>query len=205
MTERIADRERQQPVAGAERRAPPPRQAHAAWVFVSHRLRPFCILPRASGEGGIGGHRPPSPENATLSVAVAAQQRGGRGAGSDVSPHQKSFLPHAPSTMLRMVPLPRTVCGGGETKSFSRCVSHPSFANHQAHEEKELPPQEGRRSANRRTSHAPRVADKCTQSAQLICCAAAAHVASRSPFGAPPRHSPGRTHPPLAQLQFRVS
>ena len=27
-------------------------------------------------------------------------------------------------------------------------------------------------------------------------------VASRSPFGAPPRHSPGRTHPPLAQLQF---
>jgi hypothetical protein len=36
--------------------------------------------------------------------------------------------------------------------------------------------------------------------AHLICCAAAAHIASRSPFGAPPRHSPGRTHPPLAQL-----
>ena len=33
-------------------------------------------------------------------------------------------------------------------------------------------------------------------------CAAAARIASRSPFGAPPRHSPGRTHPPLAQLQF---
>src|SRR5262245_5420474 len=27
-------------------------------------------------------------------------------------------------------------------------------------------------------------------------------IASRPPFGAPPRHSPGRTHPPLAQLQF---
>ena len=27
-------------------------------------------------------------------------------------------------------------------------------------------------------------------------------VASRSPFGAPPWHSPGRTNPPLAQLQF---
>jgi hypothetical protein len=27
-------------------------------------------------------------------------------------------------------------------------------------------------------------------------------IASRSPFGAPPRHSPGRTHPPLAQLEF---
>src|SRR5262249_59364095 len=52
VTERIVDRERQQPVAGAERRAPPLRQAHATWVFVSHRLRPFCILPRASGEGG---------------------------------------------------------------------------------------------------------------------------------------------------------
>ena len=38
--------------------------------------------------------------------------------------------------------------------------------------------------------------------APLICCAAAARIASRSPFGAPPRHSPGRTHPPLAQLQF---
>ena len=25
---------------------------------------------------------------------------------------------------------------------------------------------------------------------------------ARSPSGAPPRHSPGRTHPPLAQLQF---
>src|SRR5580693_5254626 len=33
-------------------------------------------------------------------------------------------------------------------------------------------------------------------------CAAAARIASRSPFGAPPRHSPRRTHPPLAQLQF---
>jgi len=32
--------------------------------------------------------------------------------------------------------------------------------------------------------------------------AAAARIASRPPFGAPPRHSPGRTHPPLAQLQF---
>src|SRR6185436_11442983 len=32
--------------------------------------------------------------------------------------------------------------------------------------------------------------------------AAAARIASRPPFGAPPRHSPGRTHPPVAQLQF---
>ncbi len=32
--------------------------------------------------------------------------------------------------------------------------------------------------------------------------AAAALDASRSPFGAPPRHSPGRTHLPLAQPQF---
>jgi hypothetical protein len=33
-------------------------------------------------------------------------------------------------------------------------------------------------------------------------CAAAARSRAAPPFGAPPRHSPGRTHPPLAQLQF---
>ncbi len=45
-------------------------------------------------------------------------------------------------------------------------------------------------------------ADKCTQSAPLICCAAARQFRARPPSGAPPRHSPGRTRPPLAQLQF---
>ena len=42
-------------------------------------------------------------------------------------------------------------------------------------------------------------ADKCTQSASLIC------FGDRSPFGAPPRHSPGRSQPALAQLQTRAS
>ena len=61
---------------------------------------------------------------------------------------------------------------------------------------------EGRRSADRRTVHVRAAQTSVRELAQLICCAAAALVASRSPFGAPPRHSPGRTHPPLAQLQF---
>ena len=75
------------------------------------------------------------------------------------------------------------------------------------------PGKKGRRSAERRmptiaASHqqtlpladvsdaAARHADKCTQSAHLPA------YGARSPSGAPPRHSPGRTHPPLAQLQF---
>jgi hypothetical protein len=43
---------------------------------------------------------------------------------------------------------------------------------------------------------AARHADKCTQSAHSSACGA------RPPSGATPRLSPGRTHPPLAQLQF---
>ena len=101
-----------------------------------------------------------------------------------------------------------------QTKSFSRCV----FANHEAHQKAGLPThdpekwrpvfgrdhayKEGRRSADRRTVHVRAAQTSVRELAQLICCAAAALVASRSPFGAPPRHSPGRTHPPLAQLQF---
>jgi hypothetical protein len=61
---------------------------------------------------------------------------------------------------------------------------------------------EGRRSADRRTVHSAQRRQVLRELAHLICCAAAARIASRSPFGAPPRHSPGRTHPPLAQLQF---
>jgi hypothetical protein len=61
---------------------------------------------------------------------------------------------------------------------------------------------EGRRSADRRTVHVRALQISVRELAQLICGAAAARIASRSPFGAPPRHSPGRTHPPLAQLQF---
>ena len=67
---------------------------------------------------------------------------------------------------------------------------------------KKLASHEGRRSADRGTVHVRAAQTSVRELAHLICCAAAAHIASRSPFGAPPRHSPGRTHPPLAQLQF---
>jgi hypothetical protein len=57
---------------------------------------------------------------------------------------------------------------------------------------------EGRRSADRRTVHV-----RITRSNDAIqSLRGSGSVASRPPFGAPPRHSPGRTHPPLAQLQF---
>jgi hypothetical protein len=104
--------------------------------------------------------------------------------------------------VLRMVPLPRTFCAEAEKQDHSRdAASHPSFGNHDAHEEKELPPKKG----GGAPIGAPSMSAHCRQArelAQLICCAAAALIAGRSPFGAPPRHSPGRTHPPLAQLQF---
>jgi len=59
-----------------------------------------------------------------------------------------------------------------------------------------------KREAKRRKAHAnhvPRVADKCTQSAHLICCAAARHIGARPPSGATPRLSQGL--PSLTQLQ----
>jgi hypothetical protein len=46
------------------------------------------------------------------------------------------------------------------------------------------------------------MADKCARTCATHLLRGSGSVASRSPFGAPPRHSPGRTHPPLAQLQF---
>jgi hypothetical protein len=57
---------------------------------------------------------------------------------------------------------------------------------------------EGRRSADRRTVHV-RAARSDVAIRPLR---GSGSFASRSPFGALPRHSPGRTHPPLAQLQF---
>jgi hypothetical protein len=86
-----------------------------------------------------------------------------------------------------------------QTKSFSRCVFASELCKPRR-ARKSLP--EGRRSADRRTVHVRAAQTSVRELAHLICCAAAAHIASRSPFGAPPRHSPGRTHPPLAQLQF---
>ena len=96
-----------------------------------------------------------------------------------------------------------------QTKSFSRCVFASELCEPRR-ARKSLPPQrwatnfapEGRRSADRRTVHVRAAQTSMRELAQLICCAAAARIASRSPFGAPPRHSPGRTHPPLAQLQL---
>jgi hypothetical protein len=64
-----------------------------------------------------------------------------------------------------------------------------AHANHCRAHQQALPPVDA--SARLRA-----IADKCTQTAHTICSEA------RPPSGATPRLSPGRTHPPLAQLQF---
>ena len=86
---------------------------------------------------------------------------------------------------------------------------HPSFANYDAHgkskkkkKKKFLPPTKGGGAPIGAPSMSAQRRQVCANSCTLFCCAAAAHIVSRSPFGAPPRHSPGRTHPPLAELQF---
>ena len=80
-----------------------------------HRLS-LPAAPLRGGEGGIGGLRPPFLSNAD------AQRRLRRSAvgGATAMPFAMSFRnsvnaepPHAPSTTLRAVPLPRTASGGG--------------------------------------------------------------------------------------------
>ena len=60
-----------------------------------------------------------------------------------------------------------------------------------------------KREAERRKAHANHSAPHQQTSPFADASGAAARqFGARSPSGAPPRHSPGRTHPPLAQLQF---
>ena len=81
--------------------------------------------------------------------------------------------------------------------------SHPSLAHDNDAKTDSLPAKEG---AARRKAHANhcRHADERAQIAPLSSAfgAAARSFGARSPSGALLRHSPGRTHPPLAQLQF---
>jgi hypothetical protein len=93
--------------------------------------------------------------------------------------------------------LPRSVSlrEGGQANSFSRCDRIRGLCT--------------KGKAERRKAHCPtnvRAADKCTQSAQLICFPRrrAARLAARTPSGA---HACGTRHRfhPMAQLQNRVS
>ena len=84
-----------------------------------------------------------------------------------------------------------------QTKSFSRCVFASELCEPRR-ARKSLPPTKG----GGAPIGAPSMSASCDRMLPFDRCAAAARIASRSPFGAPPRHSPGPTHPPLAQLQF---
>ena len=164
MTERIVDREREQPVAYAERRPPPLHRSHAVRIFGGHGAVPsdFSARPR---EGGDPDWIP----------AFAGMSGDG------------SLLHFARDAETNKIILAMRVC----IRALRTTTRTKKLASH-----------EGRRSADRRTVHVRAAQTSVRELAHLICCAAAARIASRSPFGAPPRHSPGRTHPPLAQLQF---
>ena len=141
----------------------------------------------------------------------AGEGRGGGGLSAGLSPAVKICSAVALTAPLRIAerpPHPRSLrfldlsprAGRGETPllaqalSSSRCVRTRALRNY--HAQNASP--EGRRSADRRTVHV-----RVTRSNVAIqSLRGSGSVASRSPFGAPPRHSPGRTHPPLAQLQF---
>jgi hypothetical protein len=164
MTERIVDREREQPVAYAERRPPPLHRSHAVRIFGGHGLS-LPISPLVLAKAGTPDWIP----------AFAGMSGNG------------SLLHFARDAETNKIVLAMRVC----IRALQTTTRTKKLASH-----------EGRRSADRRTVHVRAAQTSVRELAHLICCAAAAHIASRSPFGAPPRHSPGRTHPPLAQLQF---
>jgi hypothetical protein len=101
----------------------------------------------------------------------------------------------SPSTTLRVVPPPRFA--GADARYRSRDTSCPSLAYHHAIQ-RFAPKRE--RSAERRIQPMPRSASSCCNEPALG--RGSAHFRARPPSGALLRLSPGRTHPPLAQLQF---
>jgi hypothetical protein len=112
--------------------------------------------------------------------------------------------PHAPSTTLRVVPLPRTSCGGGQNEivlAARSCVR--ALPTTTTPKIDSLPAiKEGSGAPKGACQPLPPRRQACAF-APLVCGRAAARsFGARSPSGALLRHSPGRTHPPLAQLQF---
>jgi hypothetical protein len=131
-----------------------------------------------------------------------AQRVAGRGQGWGAF---FEAAPPTPAPSLRDVRRPSPpLRGGREKNSYSRDASlHPSFAAPTARKPC-LPNKEGRRSAERRIHPmaAPHIQALPPEHARG---AAAGYFGARSPSGAPPRHSPHRTHPVSAQLQTRAS
>ena len=123
-------------------------------------------------------------------------------------PLQKAFESACPSTMLRMVPLPRCASLRGGRISQSVLAAHLSVRVLQppSHEPSSFrirfrQIKRGRRSAERRMPSTVRAAhpDVATRMAGR----GSALSAARSPSGASPRHSPRRSQPALAQPQNR--
>ena len=107
--------------------------------------------------------------------------------------------PHAPSTMLRMVPLPRFVSlrGGGwlsHKQNRSRDASAPELCSRR----RTTKTNEQKREAERREAH-PTMAASCdaARARRQVYAVCATHLLeARSPFGAPLRRLPERANAP---------
>ena len=126
---------------------------------------------------------------------------GGARAATILLQRQRSSISEAPSTTLRVVPLPR-FAGADNMHSRSRDAhrarvlpSHCTKALPNASRQKKgggAPI--GALSWSRATPTNVAIRSRFGRGSGLS--------GDRSPFGAPPRRSPGRTHPASAQLQF---
>jgi hypothetical protein len=153
--------------SGSDQAIQLPAQA-ALDCFADARNDASLIPPRVAGRGG-------PPERAV----------GGASAGTPAPP------PHAPSTTLRAVPLPRFA--GADKEKHSRDALRARALLTTKKRKKTNKQKEGRRSAERRIV------------SPIAACAAARPLGeARPPSGAPPRHSPPAITP-MAQPQTRVS
>ena len=153
----------------------------------------------------------------SLPLPACGERGGVRGPLGQDEPHGQNLQRHcgnlsaqnrgeAPSPSVASLPRPLPAQRGevkrhvrGQTKPFSRRLRARALPTTK-HQNKLA--SGNKREAKRRKAHAnhvPRSADKCTQSAHLICCAAARHIGARPPSGASPRLSQGL--PSLTQLQ----
>jgi len=147
--------------------------------FHASRRFPSCAPSSRPATAGRGDH----PQ-------LAQQAKDGVGGASAASLPQ---APHAPSTTLRVVPLPRSVSlrGGGQTNSFSRRIHARVLLTNkdERHKEGSGAPR-GASNHGRILRRGAGLADKCTQSAPPNL------LEARSPFGAPLRHLPERANAP---------
>jgi hypothetical protein len=155
---------------------------------------------------GRRGQHVPLPHGGIVHPAPRSGEGGPRvSAVEGASDSRPASAPHAPSTALRAVPLPRSVSlrGGGQTKSFSRRDRVRVLLHHHDTSRMLAAP---KREAKRRKAQCqayPRTPANVT-ACRCFKRGCAPLSRARPPSGASPRHSPPATTP-MAQPQNRVS